>query len=849
MPMIILLLSFLAMQGRQQPVITQAGKDTIQAANQHARDTLWKDYAEDGISIGDEVLNEESDSEGEVILLGENRDVFLNRAAFDFSAGFFRPRGLDGRESSVYLNGVALNSIYDGRPAWHVWSGLADIGRSRLRNYGQRFTSGGLDGLLGGLRISGSPSQLRPGTRFTLSASNRSYHGRIMATHNSTAEKGGMQYVLSLSGRSGGTGYRMGTPYASAGVYFAIEKGWKARHKLVLGGVYSYTERGQAAALSDETVELLGTRYNPYWGWDGNTMRSSRLRVQSEPLTFITYQYKGETTRWRVAAGMQWGEQLRGRLSYYNAPNPDPVYYRNMPSFYYNSPIGVNYLNTTEAIRALKARPQIPWDDLVLANMMASTEGPAFYLETAEERRLFRGYAAADFTYQPSTRFSWEGGINIAGESLEFAERIQDLLGAAYHLDTDPFSQTANDLEGPEIKGPEDPIGYHYQLHAIQLKGWVQVRLRQARWESGAAFGVGKSDFSRRGYFRNARYPQNSLGESEPVSHKYLEGKAFASYRISGNQWIQGFFGYRTTPPMLKDAFVDARENNLRFPAEQEESAIGGSFNLFLRYPRLNGRIGGYYHRMANLRSLRSYFAQSGYGTGFVREVVGGIGTLHRGIEAGLEYLLNPSLTLTIAGAYGAATYSGAPVMWLYYNPAEGRPDGFPAGGITRPGAIGVEGLHLPTGPERAGSLGISYRDPSYWWLDLRCNYLARSYPSLALLRYTDGFKTNPGTGIPHPDAAGPELEEALRQPYLPSYYLFNLSTGKSWLRGRHYISLYLGVNNLLDVVYKTGGYQQGRIANFALLKEDRQSGHPSFGPKFWYGFGRTYYLNVSWSF
>ena len=49
------------------------------------------------ISISDDNLNSEDDGLTDNIsgLLQASRDVFLNAAAFDFSATFFRPRGLD----------------------------------------------------------------------------------------------------------------------------------------------------------------------------------------------------------------------------------------------------------------------------------------------------------------------------------------------------------------------------------------------------------------------------------------------------------------------------------------------------------------------------------------------------------------------------------------------------------------------------------------------------------------------------------------------------------------------------------------------------------------------------------
>ena len=59
------------------------------------------------------------------------KDVFLNAAAFDFSATFFRPRGLDNANGKVLINGIEMNKQFNGRPQWGDWGGLNDVQRNR----------------------------------------------------------------------------------------------------------------------------------------------------------------------------------------------------------------------------------------------------------------------------------------------------------------------------------------------------------------------------------------------------------------------------------------------------------------------------------------------------------------------------------------------------------------------------------------------------------------------------------------------------------------------------------------------------------------------------------------------
>jgi hypothetical protein len=100
-------------------------------------------------ALNGQLPDEEGDQDPGMPLLQARRDLFLSRAAFDFSAGFFRIRGLDSRESAVYLNGVPMNRAYDGRPAWSSWAGLTDIGRHAGQSFGWVLSEVAFGGQLG----------------------------------------------------------------------------------------------------------------------------------------------------------------------------------------------------------------------------------------------------------------------------------------------------------------------------------------------------------------------------------------------------------------------------------------------------------------------------------------------------------------------------------------------------------------------------------------------------------------------------------------------------------------------------------------------------------------------------
>ena len=151
--------------------------------------------------------------------------------------------------------------------------------------------------------------------------------------------------------------------------------------------------------------------------------------------------------------------------------------------------------------------------------------------------------------------------------------------------------------------------------------------------------------------------------------------------------------------------------------------------------------------------------------------------------------------------------------------------------------------------PQQAYGLGLDYRDPKYWWLGTNVNYLADSYVDVSPISRTNQFFINPSNGFPFPEATEERARELLKQQKFDPLLLLNLVGGKSWrIKGKN-LGLFVSINNLLDSRFKTGGYEQARNANFRQLNQDVSSGNPSFGNKYFYGYGRTYFVNLNLNF
>ena len=179
----------------------------------------------------------------------------------------------------------------------------------------------------------------------------------------------------------------------------------------------------------------MGYRYNPYWGDQQGDKRNSRNRIISEPIFVLSYNYQKDDTRLNVDLGYQFGEIGNTRISYGNAQNPEPNYYKKMPSYY------LNQQPSDEAMAELQKNyflnnPQLNWADLYAANRNATDGRSAFIVSNDVNRER---------TFTTNVNFSTPVYENIKSTSGLVYRRIvsdnyalvDDLLGGNYFMNYD----------------------------------------------------------------------------------------------------------------------------------------------------------------------------------------------------------------------------------------------------------------------------------------------------------------------------------------------------------------------------------------------------------------------------
>lgn len=797
------------------------------------------------ISLTDAELFDDELSSNATGLLQATRDVFLSRAAFDFGQAFFRVRGYDSKNGKVLINGIPMNKFFDGRPQWNNWGGLNDVTRNQEFTNGLEASATNFGAILGTTNINTRPSQMRSGFRFSSSASNRTYGGRLMATYTAPLSNNGWAFTVSGSRRWAEQGYIEGTLYDAFSFFGALEYRLDERNSFLLTGMLASNRRGRSASITEEVHELAGNRYNPFWGIQDGKIRNSRERKIAEPLFIFNYFYQSEVLKISSGISYQTGVNSRSRVGFYNAPNPDPTFYRYLPSFYINSPIGANFISANLAKEGFLDQPQFNWNQLYRANEGANA-AYVLYDDISKETQFILN---STVNIKISNSLKWDTGVNFQRMNSNNYAEIQDLLGAAFHEDIDAFSDTRNNITGSIEKKEGDVFNYNYRLLADKLDIFSQLNYQNKAFNGFLALNFVATNYQREGKFQNERFLNNSLGKSETLNFSNVAIKAGGTYKLNGRHWI-GFNGALINEaPILQNVFINPRENNQSVFELGSEKISTADLSYFLRLPKLTGRITGFYTRFQNTTDVNFFFVDAGVGSDFVQEVITDLDKLHLGTEIGFEYQVSPTVQLTAVAAINKFVYASNPNVSINFDTAGAEEDLINLEGAIDLGQASIKDYKLAQGPQQAFSFGINYRDPKYWWIGVTANYLGDNYANISTITRTQSFFLDPETGINFPDATPENVNALLAQKPLDNFYLLNVIGGKSWLKTGKYVSVFASVNNVFDAVFRTGGFEQSRNGNFGQLQQDNLSGIPSFAPRYWYGFGRTYFINVAISF
>jgi hypothetical protein len=796
-------------------------------------------------------------------LLSGGRDPFLNAAAFVFSPYRFQPRGYARSAQDVWVNGVPMNDVETGNASWSQWGGLNDVFRGRSNTYGLAPSDDGFGDLNGLTMFDATAANQRKQTRISYSLSNRSYRNRLMFTQSSGLSKKGWAYAVSLSKRWAKEGYVPGTFYNGYSYYAAVSKKFNNTHSLHLAVFGAPTARGKAAAAVQEAYDLAGTHfYNPNWGYQNGEKRNAKVAKSHQPVFILNHDFHiSPSMTLKTAIGYQFGKYENSTLDWYNARDPRPDYYRNLPSYARADGRPDDALLTTQQMTANPDKyMQLNWDRLYNVNYanyetINSVDGITGN-NVAGRRSVYAVGNDVDnmrkFTFNTVLRAKADAhialatGINFISQRTESYRELQDLLGGDFFLNLNMFAVEQNvpnvnfnqyDLNHPNrLIRVGDKYNYDYWSHFSKGQWWGQAAATYNKTDFFLAANLGTHSFSRDGLFRNGLFPDNSYGKSQTYAFLTYGLKGGMTYKLNGRNYLflNGYTG--TDAPTIENTFISPRTRNTAITNPVAEQTAGLEGGYLLHAPKVNARVVGYVTDRKDGTQIKHFYNDDPAYQTFVNYVLQNTNTRFIGTELALEVKLTPSWTVTGVAALGQAFYTNNPKVSIYRDNDTSTE--------VKNRNVYLKNYYLSVGPQTATTLGINYRSPKYWFASANFNYTDRNY-----LDINPDRRTVEATDLITPGS--PLYNSIIDQAKAPAVFTVDLSLGASIMLSKYikavshntFLNINIGINNLLnnqDII--TGGFEQ--------LRYDFSGNNPNkFSTKYFYGLGRNFFANVSLRF
>ena len=807
------------------------------------------------ISLSDDELNDDTSASDNISgLLNSSMDVFYRTAAYEFSSSFFKVRGLDSDNAIVHINGIKMNKLYNGRPQWSNWGGLNDVLRNQELSNGSIPLKYNFGGILGSNNINIRASEYGEGGRITYSSSNRSYSNRLMATYNSGMLEKGWAYSLSIGRRWGNEGYQDASFYDSNSAFLSVQKIFNSKHSLNLAAIYAPNRRGKVSPNTQEVYDLKGIKYNEYWGYQDGEKRNSRVKRVVEPIILLNHDWSiDENSSLETSIGYQFGEMGNSRLDYAGGGNPSPAYYQDLPSYFLADTNGPDYEGAYIAQENFVNDGQINWNRIYDANITnnLSNLNAAYvlYEDRVDDTQLTINSA---YNREINENLKITSSLNYRNlVSDNFAE-ISDMLGGYSYSNIDSFDNLDYNLLSPNsIVSDGDKFKYHYKMNAEEISLFSMINFSYNKLEFYLAGDLTNTTYQRDGIFENEANAGNSSGKGEEIKFDGYGVKAGITYKFSGKHILDFNSAYLQKAPSIRNTFTNSRVNHNIVGSDAnglinnspitEEKVMSFDANYIFRTPIFTGRLTGFYSEVKDANEISFYYADGLVGfeddSEFIQEILQGIDKKYLGVEFGVEAQIIPTVKLKGAASIGQYTYDNNPYLYL--------------GADNNTVAVGpsnLENYKIAGGPQRAYSVGFEYRDPDYWFIGVTSNFFTNTYVDVSPLTRTQNFYLAQD-GLPFNDYDIDIARDLLRQEKFDDYMVVNMIGGKSWKIDDYFVGFFASINNILDQKYRTGGFEQGRNANYQQLLQDTNKPKRVFGPKYWYGRGTNYFLNLYFRF
>ena len=844
------------------------------------------------------------------ILFGSN-DPFTNIASFGFSSIRFKNRGYTNESQDVYLSGIRMNDAITGYSPYSLWIGLNEAMRSKETTVGNEVSDYGYGGYNGVTNIHAMPSSVRPGWRFSALTNSALYRLRLMATYASGELDNGWSYAFNVSARIGGNDWVKGVYYRNFAYYAGVEKKFNDEHRLSLVTFAAPGQRGAQNASTQEVYDMMGDNmYNSNWGYQNGRVRNARVRKTFEPVTILKYTYTpGDDTEVNASVLWRTGKNGYTAMDWYDAADPRPDYYRNLPSYYWMENEDYNRGNFEKYAWSLDAwqqnNPQythLNWDRLYNVNWNNyDADGLRRSKYVIEERRVDQN----DINFNLSLKHAFSkyvtftGGATIKWNRTEYYKKLDDLLGGEYYVNIDQFAErdfasspamVQNDLDyylehgSAQILRKGDKYGYDYYANVFDEKFWGALAYDEGNFKANLALEAGINEFWRDGMVRKGLFPGlddngneividgkvlttydhlgrpiTSKGQSDHAEFFTYSAKLGLQYHFEGGHRIYANGGYFNDAPTFAQSFISPRTRNTLVPILETTKTASADLNYQYSNNGYNVRVTGFWTKIMDQTDMMSFYDDSQ--NSFTNFAMSGIDQRHMGIELGFKVpLVLQGLSMEGALSWGEYIYTSVPRMTQTIDNSaeiifENQPVPYWASHPIFKQVDGEYQFDVEGNPVVESNKKHYVPSTPQLAANLGLNYRTNSYWFFEIdaqyfgnsyLDMNPLYRTEMAVSGPDKIATPMEIEYMAAQEKFDPVFLLNASIGKSWYIDRKYN---FGFSLNLQNITNNRNVKTGGYEQTRLIDSKSMERYYRFDSKYFYMQGFNYMLNLYFRF
>ena len=810
---------------------------------------------ESAFTFTESQLGENENSTQNVTIINSGTNLYASQVGYLFSPVRFRYRAFNQKYNEVHVNGIPLNDAESGQFRFSQVGGLNQQTRNADFALPFEMNTFSMAGMAGSNNYDFRPANQPAGHRIAIGGANRNYTLRGMYTFNSGLNKQGWAFSANLTYRWAHQGYVEGTFYHSLSYFFGVQKvlGTRSQHSLALSTWGNPTERGTQGAATQESYWIANdNQYNPYWGYQNGKKRNSRVVNDFAPSAVLTWD-------WKIDDRMKLTTSLLGRysvykstkLNYNNSDNPQPDYWKMLPSSYYDVWDATNSMARTDQaladwntaysyLAAAKANRQVNWDRLYAANRSVLAQGAdAMYFVQARRNNTLTLSMASTLNLQLDKKSAWNLGYVLATNNTRHYQTMEDLLGASsYHnINTyavgtyAPYSdQVQYDLNNRNaLVGKGDVFGYDYRVLVNKAMAWTSYSRLMGRFNLMAAGKIGGVSMQRNGKMRNGLFADNSFGKSGTA--RFLEGgaKAGVTYSIGHGHTLSLGAGYQLNAPTPYVSFAAPEMNNDFAQNLKNERMFSSELGYQYQSARLHVNLSGYYSRISDVTDWQCFYFDDINSFSYVS--ITGNQKAYYGAEAAVKFKVNSAFDVKFIGTVSEAKNTNDAHV-KYLNSTQGTYE---------EDVLLNKNMRESGTPLTATSIILSYHRNG-WFVDLSGNYYDRIYLSPSIYHRYKSVGEKRG----NVDSEGNVLR--IPQEEGKGGFMLDGSVGKNIYLKHGSLSINLMLTNILNnSKIVTGGYEQSR-SDFTASGNGRAYKF-SRNPKLFYAYGTNGMLNVTYKF